>query len=185
MTEPTQRLDLFKNPDFDRGVSRSTEFLWLLVQAWLFGSWLPGSGWRAKLLRAFGAKVGKGVVIKPHAMVKFPWKLELGDHVWIGERVWIDNLDNVRIDEHSCLSQGAYLCTGSHDWSSETFDLVAKPITIESQCWIGARALVAPGTHMQTGSVATMGSVISGTLEAHCIYKGNPAQNIGSRRSPR
>jgi hypothetical protein len=89
--------------------------------------------------------VGTGVVIKPHVRVKFPWKLYIGDHSWIGESVWIDNLAQVTIGSNCCISQGAYLCTGSHRWDRDTFDLVTKPIVIEDQCWVGAMARVAPG----------------------------------------
>jgi putative colanic acid biosynthesis acetyltransferase WcaF len=87
MTEPAMRLDLFQNTKFDRGASRWTEATWIAVQAFLFSSWFPGSGWLVRLLRTFGAQVGRGVVIKPHVTVKFPWRLVLGDYVWIGERV--------------------------------------------------------------------------------------------------
>ena len=173
MSKPAMRLDLFSNPEFDRGASRWTELLWMFAQAWLLSSWLPGSGWRVRLLRAFGAKIGQGVVIKPHVRVKFPWRLAVGDHVWLGEDVWIDNLDRVEIGAHSCLSQGAYLCTGSHDWTDPTFSLVTRPIVIGQGCWVGAQASLAPGAVMEDGAVLAMASLGTGRLAGDQIHRGD------------
>lgn len=171
MSEPAMRLDLFANPDFDRGASRWTELAWMALQAWLFSSWLPGSGWRVRLLRVFGAEVGKGVVIKPHVTIKFPWRLTVGDHAWIGERVWIDNLDRVTVGAHACISQGAYLCTGSHDWTDRRFALITRPITVGQGAWIGARASVAPGTVLEDGAVLAMGTLGAGQLAARTVHR--------------
>ncbi len=169
------RLDLFDNSDFNRGTSRLREALWLFVSGVLVSSWVPGSIWRRVFLRAFGAQLGVGVVIKPGVRVKFPWRLNLGDHVWIGEDVWIDNLAHVAIGSHSCISQGAYICTGSHNWFDKNFTLITKPIVVEEECWIGARAILAPGTIMESGSVLTMGSIGKGKLSENHIFSGNPA----------
>ena len=141
LTETFMRLDKFKNPEFDRGASRFTEMLWIVLQGFLFSSWLPGSAWRRTLLRMFGARIGKGVVIKPRVNVKFPWRLVIGDFVWIGEQVWIDNLEMVTVGSHSCLSQGVYLCTGSHNWADPSFGLITQPIKIGEGCWVGAFTL--------------------------------------------
>lgn len=163
------RLDLFRNTDFERGASRLKEASWLLVSGLFVESWLPGSGWRVALLRLFGARIGEGVVIKPGVKVKFPWRLVVGDHSWIGERVWIDNLGQVTIGSHACLSQGAYLCTGSHDWSSERFDLIVAPITVADHAWICAFATLAPGSAIGEGAVVTMGGTIAGPVAAWTI----------------
>lgn len=98
------RLDQFNNSDFQRGRPRWVEALWMIVSALTVASFLPGSRMRVTLLRLFRARIGSGVVIKPSVLVKFPWNFEIGDHVWIGERVWIDNLAKVRIGSHSCVS---------------------------------------------------------------------------------
>lgn len=166
------RLDQFSNTDFDRGVSKARETLWLVTSGLLVAGWLPGSRWRAALLRAFGASVGTGVVLKPGVRVKFPWRLTLGDHVWIGEDVWIDNLDEVTVGAHSCVSQGAYLCTGSHDWTDPGFRLVTRPIRIEGACWVGARATIAPGTVMEHGAVLAMCGLGRGTLAGGMVHAG-------------
>jgi putative colanic acid biosynthesis acetyltransferase WcaF len=175
------RLADFKNDRFDRGRSGLVEACWRIVEGLLFNSWLPGSGWRTGLLRAFGAQVGQGVVIKPHVRVKFPWKLHIGDHSWIGESVWIDNLAEVRIGSNCCISQGAYLCTGSHRWDKETFDLETKPIVIEDQCWVGAMARVGPGVTMRAGAVLTMGSIATSSLESWQVSSCAPAVPVRGR----
>jgi putative colanic acid biosynthesis acetyltransferase WcaF len=158
---PTVRLDLFDNGNFVRGRSVLTEALWLLVFSPLMSSQLPGSVWRIALLRIFGAKVGRAVIVKPRVIVKFPWRLEIGDHTWIGEGVWIDNLAVVSIGAHACISQGVYLCTGSHDWSLSTFDLITKPIQVGDSAWVCAKAVVAPGVSIGVGAVAGMGAVVA------------------------
>ena len=164
------RLDLFNNTEYSRGASRVTEFCWIAVSGLLVESWLPGSGWRRRLLRAFGARIGKGVIIKPRVRVKFPWRFTVGDHSWIGEEVWIDNLADVKIGSHSCLSQGAYLCTGGHDWTDLRFSLVIRPIVIGRSCWVGAKARLIPGTLMEDGAVVVLGSCAGGHLEGQMIH---------------
>ncbi|AXI54092.1 colanic acid biosynthesis acetyltransferase WcaF [Sulfitobacter sp. JL08] len=170
------RLDLFANPEFVRGASRLKEICWMAVSGLLVESWLPGSGWRRQLLRAFGAQIGVGVIIKPRVRVKFPWRLAVGDHSWIGEEVWIDNLCDVTVGTHCCLSQGAYLCTGRHDWTDPSFELITAPIELGHGCWVGAKASIAPGTKGGPGAVVTMGSVASGRLKAWYVHIGVPAE---------
>ncbi len=175
------RLDTFKNPEFDRGASRLKEFLWIVVSGTLFASSVPGSRWRVALLRLFGAKIGAGVVIKPRVRVKFPWRLAVGEHCWLGEGVWIDNLAQVKISDHVCVSQGVYLCTGSHDWSLNSFDLVVKPISIGRHSWLGAMSRVAPGVSIAEGAVLGFGSIAKADLQAWSIYFGCPAEFIKER----
>ena len=165
-------LNTFDSDSFDRGASRWREAAWLLVAGVLFSSWLPGSGWRISLLRLFGARIGSNVTFKPGVRVKFPWRLTVGEHSWIGESVWIDNLAEVTIGAHVCISQGAYLCTGSHDWSSERFDLIVRPIILEDKSWVGAKAVLAPGAHVGEGAVITLGTVAGGTLEPWHVHSG-------------
>ena len=153
------RLDLFDSKSFKRGRGVLTEALWVIAFSPLMTSQLPGSRWRVSLLRAFGASIGKAVVIKPHVIVKFPWRLTVGDHSWIGEGGWIDNLAPVVIGSYACISQGAYLCTGSHDWRQPTFDLITKPINIGASAWVCAKAIVAPGVTIGEGAVVGLGAV--------------------------
>ena len=180
------RLDKFQDSKFQRGASKLKEALWLATSGIIVESWLPGSRWRSFLLRLFGANVGKGVVIKPRVRVKFPWRLNIGAHSWIGENVWIDNLTHVDIGCHSCISQGSYLCTGSHDWSSETFELVVRPIVIADHAWVCAFALVAPGTTIEEGAVLGMGELGSGRLTKWTMQKstGQQQRSIETCSSP-
>lgn len=174
-------LSSFKTGDFQRGRPSWVEALWLLVQALFISSWVPGSMHRIWMLRAFGAIIGSGTVLKPHLRIKFPWRLSLGDHVWLGEGVWIDNLASVEIGSHVCLSQGAYLCTGSHDWGSSHFDLIVRPIRVADHAWICARATLAPGTVVGEGAVVALGAVASGVLPPWQIYAGVPAVAVRAR----
>lgn len=141
----------------------------------------PFSKLKVFLLRLFGAKVGKGVIIKPAVNIKYPWKLIIGDHVWIGEEVWIDNLAKVTIGSHSCLSQGAMLLCGNHNYKKSTFDLIVGEIRLEEGVWIGAKAIVTPRITCYSHSILTAGSVATSNLEAYGIYQGNPAVKIRSR----
>lgn len=175
------RLDNYAPSSFNRGRSTLVELLWLITQALFINSWLPSSQIRVILLRLFGAKIGKGVVIKPHLKVKFPWRLQIGDHCWLGEAVWIDNLAPVIIENHCCLSQGVYLCTGSHNWSRPHFDLMVDQIKIGEGAWLAAFSRIAPGTVVGQGAVLTMGSIGHGEINEWSIYQGSPAKMIRKR----
>lgn len=174
------RLDRYSS-NLDRGAARLVDAAWLAANAVLLSSWLPGSAWRVQLLRAFGANIGRGVVIKPGVRVKFPWRLRIGNHSWIGEGVWIDNLANVHIGEHVCVSQGAYLCTGSHDWSSESFDLITKPILLQNNVWVCAQATVGPGVVIGEGAVLGLKSCATRQLSPWTINVGSPSFEVGQR----
>lgn len=172
----------FQNPDFDRGASRWKEMLWLSVNAlFLINPLSVISRVKVFWLRVFGAKVGKGVLIKPGVHIKFPWKLTIGNHCWIGEKVWIDNLAEVIIQDHVCISQGALLLCGNHDYKKTTFDLIAQPIVLEEGVWIGAKAVVCPGVVCHSHAVLAVGSVATKDLEAYSIYQGNPAVKVRER----
>src|SRR5262245_29384918 len=139
---PAQMVALrqYDNTRFDRGRSKLVETLWLMLDAALVRSRVPGYAHRRQILRVFGARIGKRVVIKPGVRIKFPWRLEIGDDSWIGEDVWIDNLATVHIGRNCCISQGAYICTGSHDWEKPTFDLIVKPVKIGDGAWLASRS---------------------------------------------
>lgn len=133
------------------------------------------NGLKVGILKLFGSKIGKGVIIKPGVNIKYPWLLTIGDYSWIGEDVWIDNLAQVTIGLNCCISQGALLLCGNHNFRSETFDLIIKPITIEDGAWVGAKSVVCPGVTVKEDAVITVGSVAIKSLDAATIYQGNPA----------
>ncbi|MFZ4771839.1 MAG: WcaF family extracellular polysaccharide biosynthesis acetyltransferase, partial [Ferruginibacter sp.] len=155
---------------------------WFLVSGIFFRSgFLPFYGIKVSFLEIFGAQIGKGVVIKPGVQIKYPWLLKLGNHCWIGENVWIDNLAMVEIGNHVCISQGALLLTGNHDYSKPAFDLMVKPIVLEDGVWIGAKAVVCPGVTCHSHAVLSVGSVATQSLEAYYVYQGNPCIKIKPR----
>lgn len=156
--------------------------LWYIIGEYLVNSAIPGSKWRIWILKLFGAKIGKGVVIKPYVKIKYPWKLKIGDYTWIGEHVWIDNLGNVRIGKNVCISQGAMLLCGNHNYKKTTFDLIVRGIHIEDGVWIGAKSIVCPGVVVKTHCVITVGSTIIQNTEPYSIYQGNPARKIRDRK---
>jgi putative colanic acid biosynthesis acetyltransferase WcaF len=158
------------------GASRLKQVAWYFTNIIFFkNSFNIFSGLKVRLLKTFGAELGEGVVIKPSVNIKFPWKLRVGDHSWIGEDVWIDNLSEVRIGRNVTLSQGSLLLTGTHDHSKTSFDFLSYPIVLEDGVWIGARAVVAGGITCGTHSILGLNSVAEKDLEPYTIYKGNPA----------
>lgn len=156
--------------------------LWTLTSALLFRTSLPvPTAIKVAILKIFGAQIGIGVVIKPSVNIKYPWKITVGNNTWIGEDVWIDNLAAVNIGDNCCLSQGCYLLTGNHDFTSSTFDLLISEINIEDEAWVGAKAVVCPGVKLQRASILTVGSIATKNLEEFGIYQGNPATKIKYR----
>lgn len=181
-TRPLCDLSAFRNSEYDPGRGLLVRTLWYYCSLVLFESgWFPVSGAKAKILRLFGARIGQGVIFKPHVRIKFPWRLVIGDHCWIGQNVWIDNIEDVTIGDHVCISQLAYFCTGSHDHRSVGFDLLAKPIVVESGAWVGARATLMGGITLHANSIAAGGSVVVKSVPAGKIVGGNPAREIGQR----
>lgn len=175
-------LSTFDNSWYRPGGGAIGRLLWYFVNILFFlNPWNPVSSLKVSLLRLFGAKVGKGVIIKPAVNIKYPWLLEIGDHVWLGEKVWIDNLANVVIGDHVCLSQGAMLLTGNHDYKKSTFDLMVKGIHLENGAWIGAQAVVCPGVRCGSHAILSVGSIATKDLEPYTIYQGNPAQAVRKR----
>jgi putative colanic acid biosynthesis acetyltransferase WcaF len=175
-------LGSFDNSWYDPGASKIKRLLWFLINHWLFNSYLHLSyNIKADLLRLFGAEVGVGLVIKPKVNIKYPWRLKIGDNVWIGEDVWIDNLALVTLGNNVCLSQGAMLLCGNHNYKKSTFDLLTGAITLEDGVWIGAKAIVCPGVIAFSHAILTVGSVAIANLQPFSINQGNPAQKIRDR----
>jgi putative colanic acid biosynthesis acetyltransferase WcaF len=172
--ETKTNLASFNNNWYNPGPSWKRA-LWYPVNAIFFYSWFPFSAPKRALLKLFGATLGKGVVIKPRVNIKYPWNLNIGNHVWIGEGVWIDNLGLVAIRDHVCISQGAMLLCGNHNYKKSSFDLMVGDITLEEGTWIGAHAVVCPGVTCKSHSVLSVNSVATSNLEAYSIYQGNPA----------
>lgn len=156
--------------------------LWYFVNVLFFlNPFNPFSGIKVRLLRLFGARVGTGVNIKPSVNIKYPWLLEIEDYTWIGENVWIDNLARVRIGSNVCVSQGAMLLCGNHNYKKPTFDLMIGEIALEDGSWVGAQSVVCPGVTLHSHSVLGVGSVANHDLDAYTIYQGIPAVKVRKR----
>jgi putative colanic acid biosynthesis acetyltransferase WcaF len=175
-------LSKFNNAWYDPGRGLLVRGLWYIVNELFFKSSFPFYQPKRLLLRLFGAKIGKGVVIKPHVYIKYPWKLKIGNYSWIGEEVRIDNLDEFIIGNNVCISQRCFLVCGNHDFSKTTFDLKTGKIILEDGVWTGAGSIILPNTHLKSHSVLLAGSVFYGTMEPYTIYKGNPAVLIKYRK---
>lgn len=174
-------LSSFSNPEYNPG-NPLKRFVWYFFNVlFLMNPWNPFGGLKRNVLRLFGAKIGQGVVIKPCVNVKYPWFLEVGNHVWIGEGVWIDNLGKVKIENNVCISQGALLLCGNHDYKKTSFDLIVGEIHLEEGVWIGAKSIVTGGVVCKSHAILAAGSTTSNQLEAYTIYRGNPAVAVRKR----
>lgn len=175
-------LSTFETGTYKAG-PRLKVFIWYLINYYIFDSALPWPyKWKQALLRLFGAQVGKGLVIKPKVRIKNPWRLVIGDNCWIGESVWIDNLENVSLGNNISISQGAMLLTGNHDYTSSNFPYRLGKIKIEDGVWIGAQAVVCPGVICKSHAILTVNSVATKELAAWSIYAGNPATYVRERK---
>ena len=178
----TQDLGRFVQPAGFRGRSRVIVQLWWIVQSTLFrGSPQFMYGWRRFLLRVFGAKIGNGVLIRGTVRITFPWKLSIGDHSWVGDFAELYNLGEIDIGCNSVVSQYVYLCTGSHNFHSPTFDIYQQGIRVEDEAWVAAGTFVHPGVTIGRGSVVGARSVVSKDTEPFMVYAGSPASVRGPR----
>lgn len=175
-------LSKYDNSWYSPGRGVVIRSLWFVVNVLFFINPLQlFSGLKVSLLRLFGAVIGQGVVVKPGVNIKYPWHLTIGDNSWIGENVWIDSLADVVIGRNCCLSQGAVIITGNHNYKSPTFDLKVSPVVLEEGVWLGAGSMVTPGITCHSHSVLSAASVASSNLEPYFIYRGNPAEKIRPR----
>jgi putative colanic acid biosynthesis acetyltransferase WcaF len=172
-----QDLKMFCLPEGFRGRPAWFVQLWWIVQAtFLRSSPQFMYGWRRWLLRMFGAKIGRGVLLRPSVEITYPWKVSIGDWSWIGDNVKLYSLGEIEIGDNVVISQNSYLCTGSHDFSRPTFDIFSKRIVIESQSWIAADVFVAPGVKIGQGVVVGARSTVLHDLPPMMVCYGNPAR---------
>ena len=175
-------LALYNNHSYHPGGGAVKRMLWHYTNLVIFKSGLlPVYGFKILVLKAFGAKIGRNITIKPHVNIKYPWNLAIGDNAWIGENVWLDSLVMITIGPNACVSQGAMLLTGSHNYKTTTFNLITGPVTLEEGVWIGAGATVNQGITAGSHAVLTSGSVATKNLDAYSVYQGNPAVKVRPR----
>lgn len=140
----------------------------------------PSSALRRFALRAFGARIGRNVIMRPRIRIRFPWNLEVGDDCWIGEGVWISNRSEVILGSNVVLSQECFITTGSHRLRRD-MATISRAVTVQDGAWITSRAIVLGGSLIRTSVVVTPGSVAPRQTEAGGIYAGNPAQLVDWR----
>lgn len=166
----------------DRGKPIIIEIFWYFFKIVFFLSAFP---WPTKLkvliLKVFGAEIGKGISIKPRVNIHFPWKLYVGDDVWIGEEVFILNFEPVRIESNTCISQRAFLCGGNHDYQDPSFSYRNKPIVVREGAWVGAQVFIGPGLTINEYAVISAGSIVYKDMPASMVCAGNPCKPIKPR----
>ena len=183
MTDFKVRLSAFDGSGFNKGAGFLKIALWYFVNAlFVRPSFIPFMGFKVFILRLFGAKIGKGICLKPCVLIKFPWNLVIGDDCWIGEKVWIDNLDKVTIGNNVCISQDAMLLTGNHDYTISSMPYRNGPIVIEDGSWVGAKSIVCSGVTVHENAILTVGSIATKDMEANGIYQGVPTKKIRERK---
>ncbi len=177
-----QDLSQFRLPPNFRGRSALAVQLWWVVQGSLF-RWSPqfAYGFRAWLLRAFGASVGRGVVIRPSVTITYPWKVSIGDYVWVGDNAVLYSLGEIEIGANTVVSQRSYLCGGDHDHNFVDFPIRSRKITIGSQAWLAADVFVAPGVTIGDGAVIGARSSVFKDMPAGMICFGYPCVPVKAR----
>lgn len=181
---PSQQLNAFKLPYNFRGKPGWYTQLWWIVEA-LFFRTSPQFmyGWRRFLLRSFGAKVGKAVIVRSTVRTQFPWKVSIGDYSWIGDDVVLYSLGEIQIGTNVVVSQKSYLCTGSHDYTKYDFPINSLPIVLEDECWLATDVYVAPGVTIGKGTVVGARSSVFKSLPAEMVCMGSPAMVVKKRDS--
>lgn len=172
-------LSEFSLPKGFRGRNAIVVQLWWLVQATAF-SCSPQFmyGWRNFLLRMFGAKIGKNVIIRPSVKITYPWKLEVGENSWVGDNVELYTLGNIIIGSNTIISQKSYICAASHDYMSPSFDIWSKDIIIGDGVWIATDVFVAPGVQVGNGSVVGARSSVYKNINMNTLNIGSPAVEV-------
>ena len=177
-----QQMECFQVPPGFRGRSKIYVQFWWLVQSTLFAmSPQAMYGWRAWLLRWFGARIGRSAIIRPSVKIPYPWKLSIGDHCHIGDEVQLYTYGEIEIGDCAVVSQRSYICAGSHDYTSPSFDLLAKKVVIEAEAWLATDVFVAPGVTIGRGAVIGARSSVFKDVPPGTISVGTPANVMGQR----
>jgi len=177
-----QKLNKFKLPSNFRGRSSIVVQLWWMTDFFLFKlSPQFMYAWRRFLLRLFGAKIGKEVIIRPSVTITYPWKVSIGDYSWIGDNTELYSLGEIEIGSNVVISQKSYLCAASHDYDKEDFPIWSKKITIEDECWLATDVYVAPGITIGKDTVVGARSSVFKDLPAGKVCVGTPAKVIKDR----
>lgn len=173
----------FTGAGYDKGRGIAWQAGWQLASSLLVQPWFVPVPMRIAVLRAFGARIGAGVNFRSGVRVHWPWKLTIGDHSWIGERVWILNLEPVTIGSDVCVSQGVFLCTGSHDHRSPTFEFDNAPIVVDDGAWVAARSTVLRGVTIGRDAIIGATALVTTDVEPESIVLAPRASVHGARET--
>ncbi|MDH4182588.1 MAG: WcaF family extracellular polysaccharide biosynthesis acetyltransferase [Nitrospinota bacterium] len=180
-----QDLSKFKQRPGSSGRSRLTGFLWRLVRPTIFAlSTRNMHQWRCFLLRLFGATVGLNVVIRPSVKIFYPWRVNIGNNVWIGDDVDLYSLDEIVIGNNTVISQRCFLCTAGHDYRDPSFLTYTAKIVIEDEVWVAAEVLIGPGVTIGRGAVIGARSSVWSNMPMEMLCFGSPAKPIRARLAP-
>jgi putative colanic acid biosynthesis acetyltransferase WcaF len=138
-------------------------------------------GWRRSLLRLFGAQIGIGAHPYPSCKIWAPWNLAMGNYSCLGPYVDCYNVARIELGEYATVSQYAYLCGATHDYTRLTMPLVPKPIRIGARVWVAAAVFVGPGVTVEEGAVVGARSCVVRDVPAWTVVAGNPARVIKRR----
>ncbi|OAM91307.1 hypothetical protein AW736_03865 [Termitidicoccus mucosus] len=153
-------------------------FTWAALCAW---TPKPLNFWRLIVLRCFGAKLSGTPFVHSRARIQIPWRLTMRHRACLGDRANAYTLGPVVIEEAATICQEAYLCTGTHDFSSPAIPLQTSPVHIGAHAFVGARAFVLPGISVGPRAIIGACSVVTKNVPADAIVAGNPARAIGRR----
>jgi putative colanic acid biosynthesis acetyltransferase WcaF len=168
-------------PTFALG-DRLRRFVWSVCWR-LLGAWTPRPfhRWRRLVLLAFGARIDPTARVYGQTTIWWPPHLTVGRHAVIAPGVTCYNVVPVAISDFAVVSQGAHLCTGTHDVDDARFPLRARPIVIGAHAWVAAYAFVGPGVTVGEGAVLGARGVAFRDLDSWMIYAGNPARKLRER----
>jgi putative colanic acid biosynthesis acetyltransferase WcaF len=173
--------DLRRRPSFDRR-HRMIRLLWIIVWTLLF-RWTPKQMrvWRVFLLRRFGATIGYHSDVRGSVRVFYPANLTMGKHSVLADGIDCYNMAPLTIGDFTIVSQRVYLCGGTHDYTIASHPLMVRPVTIGSNVWVAAEAMIAPGCIVPDGCLIGARAMVYGELEPWSIYSGNPGRRIKTR----
>jgi putative colanic acid biosynthesis acetyltransferase WcaF len=178
-SESVFHLKDFDKAGYDKGGSIIKQILWLMVSGAILRQWWCPNKLRIGIIRLFGGSIGDGTLIRHNVKIHWPWKLTVGNECWIGEDVWILNLEPVTIGNNTCISQGVLLCTGSHDRRSPKFAYDNAPIVVGDGVWVAVRATILRGVTLGDRSVVGAQALVSSDVPAQSMVTAASALRAG------
>ena len=156
------QLEHFRLPSGFRGASALKVQMWWLVQETLF-RWSPqwAYGFRNWLAKIFGARIGRGVLLRPSCKITYPWKVSIGEFSWIGDNVTLYSLGDIQIGKNTIVSQNSYICAATHDYTKSTFDILDLPVKIGNSVWLASDVFIAPGITICDTTIISLRSTVT------------------------